>query len=58
MVWSTSIVDLWIKRGGDVNIANKKLGSLLHSANYWSESYPDMIAYLLKKGIPIVEEIL
>ena len=49
---------MWLKRGGDVNMADKEYGSLLHSANQWSESYPTMIAYLLKKGIPTVEETL
>ena len=38
-------------------MADKELGSLLHSADFWSENYPTMIAYLLKKGIPIVEVI-
>ena len=39
-------------------MADKKSGSLLHSANQWSKSYPTMIAFLLKKGILIVEETL
>ena len=45
---------MWIKRGGDVNMADKINGSLLHSANIWSKNYHTVIAFLLKKGIQIV----
>ena len=48
---------MWIQRGGDVNMANKTYGSLLHNADIWSKNYHNVIAFLLKKGILIINKI-